>query len=211
LFGPSTCTDIHRHGPAQIIAGDETRQPRMEWNDVVELQVDLDKGLPVLLALGDRHPVEDVPGHVELPVDTPAGQVPRDIAPSGEQQAIPVRKRRLEQVAAGVVGEMRRTKKRTLHVVGPAVQGAHKIPGVAFALDDNCLAVPAGVGHQLDAVGVVHQHLAVVGPFQRVVVARVRHHDVCPHTPGIGEQELLSSNALVEVPGDRQREVAGAS
>jgi hypothetical protein len=37
--------------PAQVLAGDELAEPRMEWRDVVVLEVDLDEGLPVVLAL----------------------------------------------------------------------------------------------------------------------------------------------------------------
>ena len=80
------------------------------------------------------------------------------------------------QLDAGVLGEMRRAQQLALQVVGPAVQRADDVLRVAAALQHDRLAVAADVGEQFDAadVRVAHQHLGVVHPVERAVVADVR-------------------------------------
>jgi hypothetical protein len=100
-----------------------------------------------------------------------------DVARAGEQQAVPVGQGILVQVQAGIVGEMRRAHELALGVVGPAVERADDVLGVAPALQHLCLAVPADVGQQFDAIRVVDQHLAaVMEPVQYVEVAPLGGH-----------------------------------
>jgi len=71
---------------------------------------------------------------------------------------------------------MRRADQFALQVVGPAVQRAHDVVGIAAAIEHQRLAVAADVGQHLDAVGVTHQHAAFVFRCQGGEVAHLRHH-----------------------------------
>jgi hypothetical protein len=139
--------------PAQVVAADEVAQARMEGLDVVILQVDLDEGLPVVVALVHFDVVEHVAREVEVLRDRHLAQLVHDVvAVLLEQQAVPVLQRRLRQVQAGRVREMRRADQFALQVVGPAVQRADDVVGVAAAIEHQRLAVAADVGQQLDAL-----------------------------------------------------------
>ena len=71
---------------------------------------------------------------------------------------------------------MRRADQFTLQVIGPAVQRANNIGGVAAPAQHLGLAVTANIGDQLQTLGVTHQHPAIVLPWQGGVVAFIRHH-----------------------------------
>ena len=77
--------------PAQVLAGHEAAQAGVEGADVVVLQVDLDEGLPVVVALVQLDPVEGVAGEIKVGSRAHAGQVGGDVATVVlEQQAIPL-------------------------------------------------------------------------------------------------------------------------
>ena len=71
----------------------------------------------------------------------------------------------------------------------------------AAALEHHRLAMPADIGKELDAVLVAHERFGVAQPFQRLVVARVGHHQLVADVsrPAVEKQALLE---LVES-GDR--------
>ena len=92
----------------------------------------------------------------------------------GEQQAVPVLQRRLVQVQAGILREVRRAEQFAVGLVGPAMHRADDVLRVAAALQHDGLAVAADVAEQFHAVLVAHQHLRPA--FQHVVVAQIRHH-----------------------------------
>ena len=73
----------------------------MERLDVVVLEVDLDEGLPVVVAFVDFDPVEHVVREVERCSGEP-GEVATDVALAVEQEAVPVRQRRAAQMRHGL-------------------------------------------------------------------------------------------------------------
>ncbi len=81
---------------------------------------------------------------------------------------------------------------------------------MAAAFEHQRLAVAADVGEELDAAGVPHQHLGVVHPGERVVIAHLRHHQLVADVVRPRAEQarlLLGEHAGVEVP--RYRELAG--
>ena len=90
--------------PAQVFTGDELPQPRVERADVVILQIDLDEGLPVVVAGVQLHMVEHHAVEAERGARAHAGQVGFDVAAVVlEQQAVPLAQTVVVQVQAGVV------------------------------------------------------------------------------------------------------------
>jgi hypothetical protein len=85
----------------------------MEWLDVVVLEVDLDEGLPVVVAFLDFDPVEHMVREVER-IRRECCEVAMDVALTVEQEAMPVGERRPAQMQAWVVGEMRRAEELAL-------------------------------------------------------------------------------------------------
>ena len=129
---PSSCS---LELPAQVVAGDEAAQARMERADVVVLEVDLDEGLPVVVALVQLDAVEHIAGEVEVGARAHAGQVGGDVA-------APLRSRTAGRSipAAGSCagsgrGPARNAARRaacrwccaSAAAVGPAVQRAHDV------------------------------------------------------------------------------------
>src|SRR5437868_6164202 len=103
--------------PAQVVAGDEAAQPRMERADVVVLEVDLDEGLPVVVALVQLDAVEGIAVEIEVEAGTDPSEVGGDIASAAvgvllEQEPVPLVQRVVVQVEAGVLLEVRRADQR---------------------------------------------------------------------------------------------------
>ncbi len=188
----------------------------MERHDVIVLQIDLDEGLPVVVAGMHLRAMEDVPAEVQLPGDAAGdqiGQIGGDPALAGllghlEDQAVPALHRIAAQVQAGIFGKVRRTAQLTAQTVSPAVQRAdHVIAGVAAALEHHGLAVATHVGQQLDALVSADQHPALALLRQRLVVPHLGHHQFVPDVarPGLEEQmHLLFVEGRVEVAGHGQ-------
>src|SRR6202012_3234754 len=98
--------------PRQVVAIDEAAEARMERRDVIVLQIDLDKGLPVVVALVHFDVIEHEARKVEMLLGAEPRQIARDIAPLRfEQQALPVLQRRGAEIQARVVRKMRRAEK----------------------------------------------------------------------------------------------------
>ena len=99
----------------------------MERADVVVLEVDLDEGLPVVVALVQLDAVEHVAGEVERRCDAePARSRATSRGPSNSrpfQFCSGVRAR----FRHGLSGEVRRAEQLALQVVGPAVQRADDV------------------------------------------------------------------------------------
>ena len=111
---PTVCTDAQSpNSHSQVVAGDEVAEARMERLDVVVLEVDLDEGLPVVVALVDLDAVEHVAREVEV-AHAERREVARDVARAVEQQAVPVLQRRAAEVEARLVGEVRRAEQLAL-------------------------------------------------------------------------------------------------
>ena len=76
--------------PGQVVAGDEIAQTWVIRRNVVILEIDLDEGLPVVVALVHLDVVELVAGEIELIGDIHAGQVDIGRARPLELQTVPV-------------------------------------------------------------------------------------------------------------------------
>ncbi|MNS92833.1 hypothetical protein D3C72_1269790 [compost metagenome] len=197
--------------PAQVVAGDEAAQARVEWLDVIILEVDLDKGLPVVVALVDFHVVEHIAGKIEVFRDGQIFQFFHHVVTVLlEQQAIPALQRRFRQVQARCLGEMRRADQFTLEVVGPAVQRADDMVRVAAAVVHQRLPVAAHVGQHFDAVGVAHEHAPLVLRRQGRKIAGFRHHQRMPDIARAGLEQLLHftlQQRFVKIDVDRKLRV----
>jgi hypothetical protein len=219
----------HAHGlhrvvavefPAQVVAGDEAAQARVERADVVVLEVDLDEGLPVVVALVQLDPVERVAREVQVGAGAELGHVGRDTSSHAvrtalEQQAVPFGERIVVQVEARILLEMRRADQRARGArvarrIGPAVQRADDVAAglaveLAAALQDEGLTVAAHVGNELHALGRVHQRAALVLLRQGVEVAGLGHGKPMAHIArALREQRLHFARIerLVEVRGN---------
>ena len=189
---------------------------------MVVFQIDLDEGLPVVVALVQLDPVERVAAEVEVGPRPQASQVGRHVAAAAvavllEEQAVPLFQRVIVQVEAGVLREVRGADQfasgaRVGGCIGPAVQRTDDVAARArvefsAALQDQRLPVPADVGDQLDALGRVHQRAAVVLLWQRVEVAHFGHGQaVADIARPVGEKrlQLAGVEGLVEVRGNRE-------
>lgn len=192
----------------------------MERADVVVLQVDLDEGLPVVVALVQLDAVERVAREVEVGARAEFGHVGRHVAPCAigtalEQQAVPLGERVVVQVEAGVLLEVRRADQRAGGAriagrIGPAVQQANDVAAglaveLAAALENERLAVAAHVGDEFHALGRVHQRAALVLLRQGVEVAGLGHGQAVAHIArALREQRLHLARIerLVEVRGN---------
>ncbi len=123
----------------------------MERRDVVVLQIDLDEGLPVVVALMNFDVIEHEVREVEMLLGAKPRQIARDIAPLRfEQQPLPVLQRCSAEIQAGVVREMRGTEELAVQIVRPAMQGADDVLRLAAAVEHDGLAVAAYVRQQFN-------------------------------------------------------------
>ena len=185
----------------------------MERADVVVLEVDLDEGLPVVVALVQLHLVEHVAVEVQVGLRAEVREIDGDVAAVVlEHHAIPATRLVAVEVQAGVVGKVRRAHELALQVVGPAVQRTHNVAvGVAATAQHQRLSVPADVGDQLDALGGAHQRAAFTLMLQGVVVADLRHRQFMPEVARTmleDELHLATEQIVVEIAGDRELRAA---
>ena len=200
--------------PVQLLAADELAQARVKRADVVVLEVDLDEGLPVVVALVQLHAVEHVAVEAELAARGDRAQVGRNVATIGfEHQPVPALRLVVVEVQARVVVEVRRTDQLAVQIVGPAVQGADDVAScIAAALQHDRLTMPADVGNQLDAARGAHQRAALAFVRQRVVVADVRHREFMPQIAGpVLKDQLHLATKQVVVEIGRYAELRAAS
>ena len=146
----------------------------MERHDVVVLQIHLDEGLPVERVFVHLHAVQHVAGKIDVLHHADFGQIFRDIALAGEQQAVPVLQRRFVQMQTGILRKVRRAQQFAVGLVGPAMQRTDDVLRIAAAFQHDGLAMAADVAQQLHPVRVAYQHLP--RPLQHMVVAQARHH-----------------------------------
>ena len=192
--------------PFQIVTRDELAEARMEGHDVVVLEVHLDEGLPVVVALVHLNVVEHVAGEIEIARHAQAGEVFAHVALALEQQPVPVLQRRARQVRARLLLEVRRAQQVAFQVIRPAVQRAHDVLGIAAPIEHDGLPMPAHVGKQFDAVRIAHQH-AAFGLGGKRVIADFRDHQLMADvTRAMLEQTFDFSliQRLVEVCRDGQ-------
>ena len=175
---------------------------------MVILEVNLDEGLPVVIALVDLDFVEFVAREVEVATDLHAGQICIRGTGTLEEQALPVLELLTLQIEAGILGEMRSTDEQTIGVVSPAMDWADDVSvSLAGTLQHDGLTMTADVGHLVVPIIPVDQQLRVVQPFERAVLIDFRHHEFVADVArtGIEEETLLQlENPVVEVPRDRQ-------
>ncbi len=123
--------------PLQVVTGDEVAQAGVEGADVVVLQVDLDEGLPVVVALVQFDVIEHVAVERQVLGGGHAGQVGGDVAAVViEQQTVPLAQRVVAEVQAGVALEVRCAQQLAAAGIGPAVDGADDVAArmaLAFA------------------------------------------------------------------------------
>ena len=104
----------------------------MKWLNVIILEIDFDEGFPVVVALMDFDVVEHIAGKIKVFGDGQIFQHFADIdAIVFKQQAVPAIQFGLRQIQARRFAEMRRTDQFTLEVIGPAMQRANDILGMA--------------------------------------------------------------------------------
>ena len=191
-----------------VVAGvDELLQPGVERLHVVELEVDLEERLPVERALVDHDPVEDVAGEVIVGGEREVGEVGGDVAPAGEEEAVPRLRLHARQRHVRRRGELGRAEQPAVEVVGPAVQRADDVPHLAAPLEQEPLPVAAHVAEEVHAAVAPHQHAGVPVRFERDVVALLRHHQLVADVlrAGLEDRALLVREDLrIEIPGDRQ-------
>ena len=174
---------------------------------MVELEVDLEEGLPVELAFVDHDAVEDVAGEVVVVREREVGEVGGDVALAGEQQAVPRLRFGARQRHVGRRGELGRAEEPAVEVVGPAVQRADDVPHLAAALEEEPLAVAAHVAEEVHAAVRAHQDAGVPARFQRHVVAFLGHHQLVADVLRAGGEDrrlLAREDVRIEVPGDRE-------
>jgi hypothetical protein len=197
--------------PAQVVARDEAAKARVERLDVVILQVDLDEGLPVVVAVVHFHVVQHVAREIQVARDGQGFQlVHHVVAVLLEQQAVPVFQPGLRQVQARGVREVRRANQLALQVVGPAVQRADNRVGIAAAIEHQRLAMAANIGQQFDAVRIANQHAAFIFGRQRGKVADIRHHQLMADVTRAFLEQFLHftlQQRFVKIDGDRKLRV----
>ena len=167
----------------------------MEGADVVVLQVDLDEGLPVVVAVVHFHPVQGVAGEVQRLARAHLGQIGGDVAAVVfKQQTVPRPQRVVVEVQAGVLGKVRRAQQLSRGRVGPAVHRADDVARgaggifrgvqVAAPFEHHGLAVPAYIRDQLHPLGGAHQGPALALLGQGRIVAQLGHAQFVPHIAG---------------------------
>jgi len=188
----------------------------MEGAHVVVLQIDLDEGLPVVVALVQLDAVERVALKAQVLARPHLGQIGGNVpAVVFKEQAVPFAQLVVVEVQAGVVRKVRRTQQFALGRVGPAVQGADDVAArmalalrlqVATVLQHHGLAVAADVGNQFDlALGIANERAALFFLGQGVVVACVGHGEPMAHVTGALLEEdfqFTLEQRLVEVTGN---------
>jgi hypothetical protein len=162
----------------------------VERANVVVLQIDLDEGLPVVVALVQLHLVQHKARKIQLSARPHTGQIGLDVAAVVfKQQTVPFFERVVVQVQARVVREVRRAQQgtgwlRTAGAVGPAVQGAHNVAcrrarmrhvHRAAPLQHHGLAMAADIGDQLYPLRRVHQGAPVTLVRQGRVITWLGH------------------------------------
>ena len=190
--------------PAQVVAGDEAAQPGVEGADVVVLEVDLDEGLPVVVALVHLDAVEHMAAEVQRGGDAAVAQRRTHVAPAVvEQQPLPAMHRPAVQVQARLGLEMRRADQLAVQAVGPAVDRADDVLArLAAAAQHQRLAVATDVGDQAHALRVAHQRAAFRFVRQRVVVARLADPELVSRITRAGledQRAFVGEHVLVEV------------
>ncbi|MNR23219.1 hypothetical protein D3C85_1402260 [compost metagenome] len=128
----------------------------MERTDVIVLEVDLDEGLPVVVALMHFDVVQHVVAEVELGPREQRRHVGGRIARAFEQQAVAIAQAELLQVHAGRGLELRRAQQLAVVVVRPAVQRAHDVAASGLQI-----AVRIAVAGHVAGFAAKHQCLPV--------------------------------------------------
>ena len=170
-------------------------QTGVEGADVVVLQIHLDEGFPVVVAVVHLHPVQRITAEVQRLARAHVGQVGGDVAAVVfKQQAVPGTQRVVFEVQARVLGKVRRAQQLAAGGVSPAVHRTHDVARgaggivggvqVAAPLEHHGLAVPAYIRDQLHPLGGAHQGPALALLGQGRIVAQLGHAQFVPHIAG---------------------------
>ena len=215
--------------PLQVVAGHKLAESGVEGPHVVVLQVHLDKGLPVVIALVHLDFIEHVALKVQVGARPHVSELLRNVHPIGfKQESIPLLQGVVVQVEARVVGEVGRTYERAhllgigrgvCAAVGPAVQWTDDIAAIlalplcpslcqrATTFEHECLAVAADVGNQFNALGAAYQGAAFIFLGQRVIVANFGHAQGVAYISGTVRKNALHFQLVqgwIKVAGNRQ-------
>lgn len=197
--------------PLEVVARHEAAESRMERRDVVILEIDLDEGLPVVVALVHFDVIKHEAREVEMTCGTEPDEVCRDIAAFRlEKQALPVLQRRFAEIQARLVREMRCAEQLTVEVIGPAVQRAYDVVRAAAAVEHDGLAVTAHVRQQFDLVLLIaHEHAPFFLARKREIeiVTRLGNHEFMPDVARTLLEKCFDfarQERFVEVCRDRQ-------
>jgi hypothetical protein len=85
--------------------------------------------------------------------------------------------------------------------------GTDNVSGIAAALQQQRLPVPANIGQEFNATFVTHQKFGITHPFPHIIVAHIRQHDfMADITRPLVEQKVFFQveNVWVKVPFNRQ-------
>ncbi len=131
---------------------------------MIVLEIHLDEGLPVVVALVQFDMIELVAFKTEFARDLHAREVCVGRARPLEQQALPVLQFLLGKIEAGIGRKMRRADKLAARVVGPAMDRTDDVLRIAGALQHDRLPMAADIGHLVAAVGLAYHQSRVVVP-----------------------------------------------
>ena len=198
-----------REFPLQVVGCDKAAQTGVKRPDVVVLQVHLDKGFPVVIALVQVHFVQLVAGKVQVGVGAELGHLGRNVpAIVFKHQPVPAGSFVAVQIKARVNFKVRGTDQLARGVVGPAVQRADDVAaGVAATLQHGGLAVPADVGDQLDAGSVSDQRTAFAFVGQGIKVAQIGHRQFVAEIAWPARKQFLLFplvQAYIKIAGNRK-------
>ena len=159
--------------PGEIVARDKVAQPGVKGRDVIVLKVDLDEGLPVVIALMDFDVVQNVIRKVELRPCEQVPEIPSGVPGAVKQQTVTVLQFEPLKIETGLVVKLWGAEKLSGFVVSPAMQRtddvATAVAQVSVGIDVACdiawlaakhdrLAVATDIREQFDAAIAAHQN-----------------------------------------------------
>ena len=104
---------------------------------------------------------------------------------------LPVLQLLLVEIEAGIGREVRRTNQLAAGVVGPAVNRADDVLGIATALQHERLSMATDIRHVVVAIGLVHQHAAMIQRFLGAVVMDIGDHQLVADIARTGIEDKL--------------------
>ena len=181
--------------PRQIVAGNKLPQPRVKRPDVVILQIHLDKGLPVVIALVNNSAIKRVPGKIErlAGLHGQRGEINDRVGRPVKQQAIPRLKPGVAQIQPRITRKMRRANELAFTGIRPAMQRANHVTAVNFqrttTVQHHRLTVATDVGDKVNAAFGASERLRITTTREHGVVAQIRHHQLMARIAGPAREQ----------------------